>query len=131
MNKRILASVAALVTGLGIFTAAPANAGGSGDFYKATTCKGKTAAGRVLFDDTYLTLSNYDYGTGQQYHFGMKYHPATIAYVPSALYIDGVRWTGSLSDAYKNYTSKSSTHTFRAVWSAGGVGELSCTISNF
>jgi hypothetical protein len=82
-----------------------AEAGGSGDFYYSR----RTTS---TWNGFYGLCTNYDNGTGQQYHFSFKsvlstYFPWYVQFVGTA----GTTWYNPGYGNYKNFSNKGTDHT--------------------
>ena len=83
-------------------TAAPASAGGTGDFYYQRY--GPTVCGMRI------SVTNYDNSTGgQTYHFAFQ--GLDSGYRPAYWTFNGVRDFSGYAGGYKNYSTKSTDHS--------------------
>lgn len=119
--RRILASMA-LAIGLVISGAAAANAGGSGDFYYGTCYGGKVGT-------FYGQATNYDKGTGQEYHWAMKslpsgYYPYWVDFNGSKTYAPTIAYAG-----YKYFSNKATDHTITVAAKNSSGKVITSTIS--
>ena len=115
VKRTALAALAAVMLALGL--AAPASAGGTGDFYyqrySAYVCGVR------------ISVSNYDNSTGgQTYHFGFQ--SMASGQTPRYWTIGGTTYWSYGYGSYINFSSKGTDHSFTgAINSGGGV----CTMS--
>lgn len=117
--KRIIAALAGALLIL-TATATGATAGGSGDFYKAIQCTAKTPQGATE-DGAILRITNYDKGTGQEYHWSMTKSTALWPTSPYRFYFNGVlKDSAAPFEGYIYVSNKASTNTLMGKWYRSG-----------
>ena len=117
----ILAAGAAIAGS--VVLAAPANAGGSGDFYKTDSCSTPYGVANITNYDS----DNY---TTQTYHHGLKPY--------SGYYVGGVRYNGSTwnasytgmwgtkADGYAKFSNETADVRVTAVFTSAGGKSYTC-----
>lgn len=111
MRKFIIAALSALGLVVG---AGAANAGNAGiTWYNTRTCYPVSGSGAKL------VVSNYNYGSGQQYHVHAYTSTYPVLVTNRYLYFDGAA-QGSL-EFYKTFSSPTSIHTTKWVTNPTGA----------
>lgn len=106
---------------------AQANLGYSHDFYYAKAClKGPGNDGQARLD-----VTNYDKGSGQEYHIDMDpggHQGGTYLYVAYRSYFNGVNQNRT-NDYYIYVPNYLSLNTVKAEWKMGNGSSTYCTLS--
>ena len=104
--KRVIAICLALFGFVG-FGAAPALAGGSGDFYKSRSCIIRNTSNTQIGK---LVVTNYDYSHGQRYHYALY---ANSGFTKRGVYFNN--WKApSVTEGYVYYGTRSAVKNISA-----------------